>query len=102
MIIVTGRAITTSGSHARMLEISTEHCARSRAEPGCLAHNVHIDCEDERRLVFVEYWESMAALMAHFAVPESRAFVEEMAKLSATPLEMRLFEATETRPDWDH
>lgn len=98
MIIVTGTATTTPETRERMLEISRAHCARSRAEPGCIAHNVHMDCEDEARLVFVEYWADMAALMAHFQVPESRAFARELNELSAARPEMRLFEATERHP----
>lgn len=98
MIIVTGSATTKPDTRARILEISKQHCARSRAEPGCISHHVHADCEDEDRLVFVEYWTDMAALMAHFQVKESRAFARELAELSATKPEMRLFEATERLP----
>ncbi len=98
MIIVIGHVITSPETAARITQLCTEHSARSRAEPGCLAHNVHADCEDPARLVFVEYWADMDALKAHFAVPESRAFVREVRALSPAPTEMKIFSAAETRP----
>jgi len=41
---------------------------RSRSEPGCISHAVHVDCENPLRLVFFEQWADRAALLAHFAV----------------------------------
>lgn len=98
MIIVTGTVITTPETHDEMLAVSIEHCARSRAEPGCIAHNVHVDCENPSKLVFVEYWDDMAALKAHFRVPESQAFVSMLSKLAAAPPSMKVFEASEIDP----
>ena len=97
MIIVTGSVRTTPETAARLTEICIEHSARSRAEPGCLGHNVHADCEDPARLVFVEYWQDMDALKAHFVLKESRDFVKEARKLSAAGEPMRIFEAAEVK-----
>jgi len=73
MIIIIGHVITSPETAAETTRLCREHSARSRAEPGCLAHNVHADCEDPARLVFVERWADMDALRAHFALTESRA-----------------------------
>ena len=54
MIIVLGSALIESGRVAEALALSKQHVERSRAEPGCVAHGVHIDSENPRRLVFVE------------------------------------------------
>lgn len=97
MIIVIGTAITTPDTHDEMLRLSLEHCARSRGEPGCADHNVHVDQDDGSRLVFVEYWQDKAALLAHFAVPESRGFAKAMGELAAAPPEIRIFDAEEVR-----
>ena len=100
MIIVTGSVRTTPDTEARLTAICCEHSARSRAEPGCLGHNVHADCEDPARLVFVEYWQDMDALRVHFALKESRDFVKEARRLSAGGDPMRIFEAEEVKiPD---
>ena len=98
MIIVIGHVITTPQVHDAMLELSLEHVARSRAERGCIAHNVHIDCENASRLVFVEYWADVATLKAHFAVPASREFVGKMRELSPEPIQMKVFDAAEQTP----
>ncbi len=98
MILITGHVMTSPETAAELTRICIEHSARSRAEPGCLAHNVHVDCEDPSRLVFVEKWADMEALTAHFAVPESTAFVKAIRALSPEPTAMQVFDAAEMRP----
>ncbi len=95
MIFVIGHVMTSPETAAEITRLCTEHSARSRAEPGCLAHNVHADCENPARLVFVEQWADMAVLKAHFAVPESREFVRAVRALSSARTVMRLFNADE-------
>jgi|AntAceMinimDraft_1070359.scaffolds.fasta_scaffold14214_4 quinol monooxygenase YgiN len=93
MIIVIGSVVTTLVIYDAILDHSLEHVARSDDEPGCISHNVHVDWEDPARLVFVEYWTDMSALLAHFEVPASRDFVKRLRKMSPTPSDMKLFDA---------
>lgn len=97
MIVVTGSVRARPETFDEVLRLSREHVARSRTEPGCLAHAVHVDCEDALRLVFVERWADIAALYAHFAVPESRAFGKALAGLAAAVPDLQVYEATEVR-----
>ena len=87
---------------ADSLEEIRDHCLahvrRSRAEPGCLSHNVHPDCQNPLRLVFVEQWADAAALRAHFAVPASREFVRAIRALAAEETEMSVYEAKQITP----
>jgi quinol monooxygenase YgiN len=99
MIIVSGSVRTQPGTAAELLALCREHCARSRTEDGCIAHNVHADCDDPARLVFVEYWRDIAALKAHFALKESRDFVKAARRLSAGGTPMRIFEAEEAKAE---
>jgi quinol monooxygenase YgiN len=94
MILVTGSAAVKPQHIARAIELSLEHVHRSRTEPGCISHAVHRDVEDEHRLVFVEQWADAAALKAHFAVPESRAFVGTLGALCVSRPEMAIYEAS--------
>ncbi len=94
MIVVLGSVVTREGSFAQALTLSQEHVARSRLEPGCIAHAVHRDTENPARLVFVEQWESEAALWQHFKVPAARAFARALAGLAVAAPEMSLLEAT--------
>ena len=93
MIIVLGSVVTQHGRHAEALSLSQAHVARSRLEPGCLSHAVHQDTDNLQRLVFVEQWADKAALLQHFQVPASRAFVKALAALAAEPPHMELFDA---------
>ncbi len=97
MIIVLGSVTIQDGQLAQALALSQEHVARSRAEPGCLAHAVHPDLDDPLRLVFIEQWLDQAALMQHFKVPASRAFVKALGALASAPPSMALYDAAEVR-----
>jgi quinol monooxygenase YgiN len=97
MIIVTGTALARSDSFDEVLRISTEHVLRSRAEPGCISHAVFRDIEEPLRLQFVERWTDMAALKVHFGVPASRSFGDNLARLSAEPPSMTLYDAMEMK-----
>ncbi len=97
MIIITGSASICPEHFDTAIELGIAHSRRSRTEPGCIAHNCHIDAESPLRIVFVEEWEDMAAVAAHFAVPESGIFVRELTAMADEPPQMRIFSAEEQR-----
>ena len=97
MFIITGSTIIRPEQRAQALALGVEHSARSRAEPGCIAHNCHIDAEDANRIVFVEEWADMAAVKVHFAVPESGAFVRQLGAMAVGRPVMKIYEAEEVR-----
>jgi len=98
MILVTGSVVARDDTFEQVLALSREHVARSRAEPGCLAHAVHRDVERPNRLVFVEQWSDPPALQAHFKVPASRAFGKALAELAAEPPTLEVYDATPLKP----
>jgi quinol monooxygenase YgiN len=93
MLIVTGSLVARQDSFEELRAQALEHVRRSRKEPGCRSHAVHVDCENPLRMVFIEEWESREALLAHFAVPESRAFVKSARALAAEASPIAIFEA---------
>lgn len=95
MILVIGSVTVRDKGFDQALALSQEHVARSRAEPGCLAHAVHIDAENPLRLVFVEQWSDPAALAQHFKVPASRAFAKALSGLAVEPPAMAVYEAAQ-------
>jgi quinol monooxygenase YgiN len=97
MILVTGTVVARPDTEAEVARLAVEHCRRSRAEPGCLHHAVHRDVEHPLRFVFVERWESLAALQVHFRVPASVETVQALSALIAEPPTMTLFQAHELR-----
>jgi quinol monooxygenase YgiN len=55
MIVVTGSVVARQDTFDEVRRLSLEHVHRSRKEPGCIAHAVHVDCENALRLVFIEH-----------------------------------------------
>ncbi len=93
MIIVTGAAVAREDSFEQLLEECLAHTARSRAEPGCISHAVHIDCENPLRLVFFEEWADDAALRVHFAQPDSHAIMKAIGELAADTTPIKIYQA---------
>jgi quinol monooxygenase YgiN len=94
MILVTGSVTAREDSFGEVRRLSLEHVHRSRGEPGCISHAVHVDCENPLRLVFVEQWADRAALSAHFAVPASRDFVRALQPLASASSTIEIYDAT--------
>src|SRR6184192_42667 len=94
MIVVTGSVTAKQGSLDAVKKLSLEHVHRSRTEPGCISHAVHVDCENPLKLVFFEQWADRAALLAHFAFPASRDFVRSLQALAEAATTIELYEAT--------
>ncbi|HWA89201.1 MAG TPA: putative quinol monooxygenase [Rhizomicrobium sp.] len=94
MILVTGTVTAKPDTIAQMTREALAHVHRSRREPGCISHEVAIDPENPLRLVFLERWEDVAALKAHFRVPASRAFWQLLQDLAADAGAMHLYDAS--------
>src|SRR3954462_5768542 len=94
MLLVAGSIVAREDGFADLRRLSLEHVHRSRKEPGCISHAVHIDCEHPLRLVFIEQWADRAALLAHFAVPASRDFVTALQPLASAAAAIELYDAT--------
>jgi quinol monooxygenase YgiN len=94
MIVVSGSVTARKDSLDEVTRLSLEHVHRSRKEPGCISHAVHVDCENPLRLVFFEQWADRAALLAHFAVPASRDFVRSLQALAEAATSIELYDAT--------
>ena len=92
MIVVTGAIAVTPETLADLTAACIAHSQRSRAEPGCVAHNVHADCENPLRLFFFEQWTDRDALAAHFRVPESIELVRTVRRLGAETTGAQIFE----------
>lgn len=93
MIIVTGSVVAKPGAADEVEAECLAHVRRSRAEPGCLLHEVARDAEDPNRFVFLEHWADRAALATHFRVPASLQFVEAVGELSAEPTTLEIYDA---------
>ena len=93
MIIITGSVLAKPETFDELRALCLEHTRRSRLEPGCLSHDVHVHAEDPLRLFFFETWADRAAVDAHFAVPESGAFVRAAVGLTAEAPSIAIYDA---------
>ncbi len=93
MIIITASFAVPPAGREEIIALCIEHSARSRAEPGCISHHIHIDCEDPERLFYHEEWRDEAAVAAHFAVPESGDFVKRLTALVGERPAMQIYRA---------
>ena len=91
MIVVTGTIVARPDTVAEVLALSLQHVHRSRAEPGCLSHDVFVDPENPLRMFFFERWADEPALRAHFEVPASRQFVRALKDLLAETTGAQIF-----------
>jgi quinol monooxygenase YgiN len=91
MLIVTARVVITPEGMAEALQISLDHVARSRREPGCTSHSVMRDAEDDHTLFFFEQWADRAALDDHFQVREARAFARRLGELATEPSSLEIY-----------
>ncbi len=70
--------VATLHAKAGQLELVKEHAAQlihlTRLEPGCIEYVLHQDNQNPSVLVFIERWESAAALQAHIASEHFQAF----------------------------
>jgi quinol monooxygenase YgiN len=94
MILVTGSILAREEAFDDVLRSCLEHVERSRKEPGCISHDVHVDCQNPMRLFFFEQWADEAALRTHFAVEGSKAFV---SSLKGRSLKGRIVESSGTK-----
>src|ERR1700709_2061900 len=81
MILVTGRILAREGSLAGVRRLSLEHVERSRKEPGCISHAVHVDCQNPLRLFLFEQCADEDALRTQLTVEGSRQFVKALRDL---------------------
>ena len=83
MVIVTGEILARPETLDALIAVCVDHSRRSRGEPGCISHDSFVDTENPLRIFFFERWADRASLEAHFAVPESNAFMREVRALAA-------------------
>jgi quinol monooxygenase YgiN len=61
----------------------------TRAEPGCINYDLHVDLSDPCAFVFHESWTCTDALSEHMAMPHLAPFLSQLDRLLAKPIEVR-------------
>jgi quinol monooxygenase YgiN len=89
MIVVVGRVQTDADRRAELVRIGQTVAAASRLEPGCISYRVYQDTENENDFVFVEEWESDAALQEHFATSHIAEFLQAIRPTLVAPPDVK-------------
>ncbi|TAL95405.1 MAG: antibiotic biosynthesis monooxygenase [Paraburkholderia sp.] len=64
-VAVVAISVAKPGCEEQLREAMVGIVGPTRKEPGALQYDLHRDVKEPRRFVFVERWESEAALAAH-------------------------------------
>ncbi len=61
----------------------------TRAEPGCITYDFHVDAKDPCVFVFYENWKSQKDLDAHMKMPHLAPLMRRLDRLLAQPVDIR-------------
>ena len=75
----------TPGNQDMVRRAALDCVEPTRAEPGNLAYDLTVDAQDPTLFVFVEHWESQAALEAHRQTPHYKALGTALGDALAFP-----------------
>jgi quinol monooxygenase YgiN len=82
---VTARPQTQEDLHRLLADQVTP----TRAEPGCINYDFHVDAADPCVFVFYENWKSQADLDAHMQMPHLKPLLSQIDQLLAKPIDVR-------------
>ncbi len=74
MIYLISTAQLKPGTRGKCLAPALVCIEASRKDAGCIAYDLNLSVSDPDRMVFIEVWESRAALDAHFQTDHFRAW----------------------------
>jgi quinol monooxygenase YgiN len=89
MIVVVGRVISDADKREELIRVGHTVAAASRREAGCISYRLYEDTEVEDEFVFVEEWESDAALKEHFATPHIADFMKAIMPTLVSPPDVK-------------
>ncbi len=88
MIIATLRMTAPPGKRTEILRTLRPLLGPTRVQPGCLSCRLYRDVEQSNALIWLEEWESQAALERHVRSADYRILLA-MLDLSSKPPEIR-------------
>ena len=97
MIVVVGRVQSDASRREELVRLGEAMAAASREETGCIDYRLYEDIERENHFLFVEEWESQAALEQHFATSHVRRFMSEIPATIVAPPDVKFHTVASTR-----
>jgi quinol monooxygenase YgiN len=97
MILVIGRVQTDVGRRSDLIRIGQAVAAASRREDGCISYRLYEDTDAANEFVFVEEWESDAALQQHFASSHIAEFLQAIRATIVAPPDVKFHSIASSR-----
>jgi len=88
-VTIIGTVIAKPGTREELQTLLAAQVAPTRAEPGCINYDFHVDANDPCVFVFYENWRSQADLDAHMTMPHLRPLLSAIDRLLSSPVEIR-------------
>ena len=88
-VTIIGTVTARPETRSELLTLLADQVAPTRAEPGCLNYDFHVDAADACCFVFYENWQSQADLDAHLTMPHLAPLFSELDRLLAKPVDIR-------------
>jgi quinol monooxygenase YgiN len=98
MIIVNAEIESTLADIDAMKSVIASMEAASRAEAGCHDYTFSVELGDSTKLRITEHWDSMEALVAHFATPHMAEFQAAMGAHPPKNVSANFYEASIVSP----
>ena len=88
-VTIIGTVMAKPETREELAGLLASQVTPTRAEPGCMNYDFHVDATDPCCFVFYENWRSQADLDAHLKMPHLVPLFSQLDRLLARPVEIR-------------
>lgn len=88
-VTIIGTVMAKPETREELAGLLASQVTPTRAEPGCMNYDFHVDAADPCCFVFYENWRSQADLDAHLKMPHLVPLFSQLDRLLARPVEIR-------------
>ncbi|MBS1303470.1 putative quinol monooxygenase [Loktanella sp. SALINAS62] len=88
-VTIIGTVTAKPETRDELQAVLSAQVAPTRAEPGCLNYDFHVDAVDPCCFVFYENWQTQADLDKHMAMPHLTPLLSQLDRLLARPVDIR-------------
>ena len=88
-VTIIGTVTAKPETRVELQALLAEQVAPTRAEPGCINYEFHVDPADPCCFVFYENWQTQADLDSHLDMPHLKPLFGQIDRLLAKPVNIR-------------
>lgn len=88
-VTIIGTVVARPETRVELGALLARQVAPTRAEPGCLSYDFHVDAADPCCFIFYENWRCQDDLDAHMKMPHLAPLLGQIDRLLARPVEIR-------------